>query len=81
MIQAEQRPDEDRSATPAEVERLTQALSHTRDMYRRALVPLQASKSRCGTGTRTRLCWFGHGVIYADHRGPKTEQDLRPQVR
>jgi molecular chaperone GrpE len=36
MTQAEQKPDENRSATQAEIERLTQELSRARDMHQRA---------------------------------------------
>jgi len=46
MAQTEQRPDENSSAAQAEVERLTQELSRTRDMHRRALADFDNYRKR-----------------------------------
>src|SRR4029453_16682189 len=46
MIQAEQKPDENSSATQAEIERLTQALSRERDRQLRALADFDNYRKR-----------------------------------
>jgi len=46
MIQAEQKPDENSSATQAEIERLTQALSRERDRHLRALADFDNYRKR-----------------------------------
>jgi molecular chaperone GrpE len=46
MIQAEQKPDENSSATQAEIERLTHALSRERDRHLRALADFDNYRKR-----------------------------------
>ena len=46
MTQAEQRPDENSSATQAEIERLKQELSRARDMHLRALADFDNYRKR-----------------------------------
>jgi molecular chaperone GrpE len=46
MTQAEQRPDENGSAAQAEIERLTQELSRSRDMHLRALADFDNYRKR-----------------------------------
>ena len=54
MIQAEPKPDENSSATQAEIERLKQALSREHDRHLQALADFDNIGSACsanGTGT------------------------------
>jgi molecular chaperone GrpE (heat shock protein) len=46
MTQTAQRPDENGSAAPAEIERLTQELSRARDLHRRALADFANYRKR-----------------------------------
>jgi molecular chaperone GrpE len=46
MTQVEQRPDDNGSATQAEIERLKQELSHSRDMHTRALADFDNYRKR-----------------------------------
>ena len=46
MAQTEQRPDDSHSAAQAEIERLTQELSHARDMHLRALADFDNYRKR-----------------------------------